>query len=140
MISDFDSAETFLTNFFSRDDRDHDKFFTVAKPLILSTARRNTYRLAEDQLEEVLQEVRIRCLFIPASAFDTVRMTGAQFLFGLTLNAIRKVERSYGLRPPKIGEKAVSFVPLDDEIEIPAAIDIVRTVENVVLAHELFSL
>jgi DNA-directed RNA polymerase specialized sigma24 family protein len=112
------SVEAFLVDFFGSDDRDYNTFFQRAKAPVLQIARRRGYGLSEDQIEEVHQEVCLRTLTLPSSAYHSSGATGREYLYGLTLNAIGKVQRSYGVRPTRKATDASLSAPRFSEVSV----------------------
>ena len=63
-----------------------------------SWCRTKAWGIPEDIRADVAQETLLS-LFTKLSAFDPIRGTANQFVFGLFLNALKKVRRSYRARP-----------------------------------------
>ncbi len=127
--------EAFLSDFFERHDKDFAAFVRIARPIVISFARRRSYRLLPDQREDVFQEVCTRVLELPNTAFDRTRVTGSQYLYGLTLNAIRKVERQYGVRSGESPE----FICDADLDQIPSPLELIEDIHRSMVLQSVLS-
>ncbi|TAN24252.1 MAG: hypothetical protein EPN33_00320 [Acidobacteria bacterium] len=98
-----------------RDFSQFEEFHSVVRPELLRMARKRSYGLAVDVIDEVVQEVFLGLIDPSLVRLRDVNCTARQYLVGRVSNAVKKVRVRQGLRrtgiypDPGCGREFVAF-------------------------------
>lgn len=133
-----------LHGFQARHPEQVEQFFTAVVPILRRLARRCAKNLPSDIHEEVVQETFARLLRPGLARFDATRGTVQQYLIGFVLNAMNRVQHSYGRRshvPKKddtLPASTPQVVPLDEAPQKFQAENPERSLHQRIAARQVF--